>query len=76
VASGCDRRAAAGEVGADNADCGKAGTTGSGAVDGSGGAALPVAGCPQTGQNKNPGCTGCPHAGLPEPATPAIVTAG
>ena len=38
--------------------------------------ALPAAGCPQTGQNKNPGCTGCPHAGLPEPATPAIVTAG
>lgn len=76
MGSGCDRGAAAGDTGADNADCGKAGTTGSGAVDGSGGAALPVAGCPQTGQNKNPGCTGCPHAGLPEPATPAIVTAG
>ena len=76
VDSGCDRGAAAGEVGADNADCGKAGTTGNGAVDGSDGAALPAAGCPQTGQNKNPGCTGCPHAGLPEPATPAIVTAG
>ena len=81
VASGCDRGAAAGDTGADNAAwgkarCGKAGTTGNGAVDGSDGAALPVAGCPQTGQNKNPGCTGCPHAGLPEPATPAIVTAG
>ena len=74
--SGCDRGAAAGDTGADNADCGKAGTTGNGAVDGSDGAALPVAGCPQTGQNTNPGCTGCPHAGLPEPATPAIVTAG
>jgi len=76
VDSGCDRGAAAGATGADNAVCGKAGTTGSGAVDGSDGAALPAAGCPQTGQNKNPGCTGCPHAGLPEPATPAIVTAG
>ena len=79
--SGCDRGAAAGDTGADNAAwgkarCGTAGTTGNGAVDGSDGAALPVAGCPQTGQNKNPGCTGCPHAGLPEPATPAIVTAG
>jgi hypothetical protein len=76
VDSGCDRGAAAGATGADNADCGKAGTAGSGAVDGSDGAALPAASCPQTGQNKNPGCTGCPHAGLPEPATPAIVTAG
>jgi hypothetical protein len=76
VDSGCGRGAAAGDTGADNADCGKAGTTGNGAVDGSDGAALPVAGDPQTGQNKNPGCTGCPHAGLPEPATPAIVTAG
>jgi hypothetical protein len=76
VASGCDRGAAAGDTGADNVDCGKAGTTGNGAVDGSDGAALAAAGCPQTGQNKNPGCTGCPHAGLPEPATPAIVTAG
>ena len=76
VDSGCDRGAAAGDTGADNADCGTAGTTGNGAVDGSGGAALPAADCPQTGQNKNPGCTGCPHAGLPEPATPAIVTAG
>ena len=74
--SGCDRGAAMGDTGADNADCGRAGTTGSGAVDGSDGAALPEAGCPQTGQDKNPGCTGCPHAGLPEPATPAIVTAG
>ena len=76
VDSGCDSGAAAGEVGADNADCGKAGTTGNGAVDGPDGAVLPVAGCPHTGQNKNPGCTGCPHAGLPEPATPAIVIAG
>jgi len=76
VDSGCDRGAAGGDTGADNADCGKAGTTGNGAVDGSDGAALPVADCPQTGQNTNPGCTGCPHAGLPEPATPAIVTAG
>jgi hypothetical protein len=81
VDSGCDSGAAAVDTGADNADCGKAGwgkagTTGNGAVDGSDGAALPVAGCPQTGQNKNPGCTGCPHAGLPKPATPAIVTAG
>jgi hypothetical protein len=76
VDSDCDRGAAAGATGADNADCGKAGTTGSGAVDGSDGAARPGASCPQTGQNKNPGGTGCPHAGLPEPATPAIVTAG
>jgi hypothetical protein len=76
VDSGCDRGAAAGATGADNADRVEAGTTGSGVVDGSDGAALPVAGCPQTGQNKNPGCTRCPHAGLPEPATPAIVTAG
>ena len=32
--------------------------------------------CPQNGQNRDPGCTGCPHAGLTEPAAPAIVTAG
>lgn len=79
--SACDRGAVEGDTGADSADwgkadCGRAGTAGNGVVDGSDGAALPAVGCPQTGQNKNPGCTGCPHAGLPEPATPAIVTAG
>jgi len=36
VDSGCDRGAAAGATGADNAVCGKAGTTGSGAVSGIG----------------------------------------
>jgi len=39
-------------------------------------AAVPDSGCPQTGQNRDPGCTGCPHAGLPVPATPTTVTAG
>ena len=55
---------------------GEEGITGNGAVDGWGGAARPALGCPQTGQNRDPGGTGCPHAGLPEPVTPAIVTAG
>jgi hypothetical protein len=73
-----------------NVDCGEAGTTGNGAVVGWDCAPLPSAGCPQTGQNRGPGGTGCPHAvqnrgpggtgcpyaGLPEPAKPAIVTAG
>ena len=58
-----------------NVACGEAGTTGNGA-GGWGGATLPVAGCPQTGQNRDPGGMGCPHAGLPEPVAPAIVTAG
>ncbi len=74
--SGCGGGAAAGATGGGNADCGKAGTTGNGTVDGWDGAAPPVAGPPQTGQNRVPGCAGCPHARLPEPATPAIVTAG
>jgi hypothetical protein len=74
--SDCGSGAGAGDTGGGNVDCGEAEATGNGAVDGSDGAALPAAGSPQTGQNKNPGCTGCPHAGLPEPATPAIVTAG
>ncbi len=65
-----------GDTGGGDVDCAKAGTTGNGAVDGWGGAALPVAGCPQTGQNQDPGCAGCPHAGLTEPTAPAIVTAG
>jgi len=67
--------AAAGAAGGGNADCGQAGTTGNGAVDSWDGAAPPAAGSPQTGQNRVPGCAGCPHARLPEPATPAIVTA-
>ena len=50
------------------------GTAGCRAV--SDGGVLPAVGWPQTGQNRDPGCTGCPHAGLREPATPAIVTAG
>jgi hypothetical protein len=53
----------------------QAGTTGNGAVGGWDGAAA-VAGCPQAGQNRDPGCTECPHAGLAEPATPVIGTAG
>jgi hypothetical protein len=65
-----------GDTDGGNVVCGQAGTTGNGAVDGWDGATLPVTGCPQTGQNRAPGCTGCPHAGLPEPAAPAIVTAG
>jgi hypothetical protein len=55
---------------------GEAGNAGNGAVDGWDGAALPVTGCPHSGQNEDPGCTGCPHTEFPEPATPAIVTAG
>ena len=66
--------AAKGDNGGGNVDSGAAETAGNGAVDGWDGAA--VTGCPQTGQNQDPGCTGCPHAGLPEPARPAIVTAG
>jgi len=57
-------------------DGGGAGTAGNGAVNGQDGAALPVTDCPQTGQNRDPGCTGCPHAGLPELVAPATVTAG
>jgi hypothetical protein len=59
-------------------DSGASETTGNGAVDdGDGdGDGLSATDCPHTGQNRAPGCTGCPHAGLPEPATPAIVTAG
>jgi hypothetical protein len=34
---------------------GEAGTAGNGAVSGWDGAALPLAGCPQTGQNRAPG---------------------
>jgi hypothetical protein len=71
-----DSGAAMGDSGGGNVDCGEAETTGNGAVDGWDGAALTAVGCPQTGQNQDPGCTGCPHAGLPESATPAIVTAG
>jgi len=74
--SGCDSGAARGDNGGGNVDCGAAGTTGSGAVDGSDGAPLAAASCPQNGQNQDPGGTGYPHAGLPQPATPAIVTAG
>ena len=72
-----------GDTDGGNVDRGEAGTTGhgaaggwNGAVGGWNGAALPTAGCPQTGQNRCPGRTGCPHAGLPEPVVPAIVTAG
>jgi hypothetical protein len=71
-----DSGAAMGDSGGGNVDCGEAETTGNGAVDGWDGAALPVVGCPQTGQNQAPGDTECPHAGLLEPATPAIITAG
>jgi hypothetical protein len=74
--SGCGTGAAADGTGGGNLDCGEAGTTGNGAIDGSDGAALPAVGRPQTGQNRDPGCTGCLHAGLREPDTPAIVTAG
>ena len=74
--SDCDSGAARGDNGGGNVDCGEVGTIGNGAVDGSDGAPLPVPGCPQNGQNRDPGCTGYPHAGLPQPATPAIVTAG
>jgi hypothetical protein len=63
-----------GDSGGGNVACDEAETTGNGAVDGWDDTALPVAGCPQTGQNQDPGCTECPHAGLLEPATPAIVT--
>ena len=73
---GCGSGAAVGETGGGNVDCTEAGTAGNGAVDGWDCAALPGPGCPQTGQNQDPGCTGCPHARLPEPATPAIVIAG
>jgi hypothetical protein len=65
-----------GDASGGNVGCGEAGTTGNGAVDGRDGAALPVTGWPQTVQNRDPGGTGCPHAGLRNPATPAIVTAG
>ena len=74
--SGGASGAAAGDTGAENMDCGEAETTGNGAVDGWDGVALSAASCPQTGQNQDPGGTGCPHAALPEPATPAIITAG
>ena len=73
--SGCGSGAAVGDTGGTVA-CGAAGTTGNGAANGWGGAALPVADCPQAGQNRDPGGTGCPHAELPEPVSPAIVTAG
>jgi hypothetical protein len=76
VDSGCGSGAAVGDIDGGHVDCGEAGTTGNGAVDDRDGAALRVAGRPQTGQNRDPGGTGCPHARLPEPATPAIVTAG
>jgi hypothetical protein len=46
-----------------NMDCGTAGTAGNGAADRGDGAALALAGCPQTGQNLEPGCGGCPHTG-------------
>jgi len=75
-----------GDSGGGNVDGGSSGTAGNGAVDGRGDLALPVAvlpvavlpdsGWPQTGHNRDPGCTGCPHAGLPVPATPTTVTAG
>ena len=72
----CGSGAAAGDTGGGTVDCGQAGTAGNGAAGGWDGAAAPAAGCPQTGQNRDPGGTECPHAGLPEPATPAIGTAG
>jgi hypothetical protein len=75
VDSVCGTGAARGDSGDGNAGCGAV-TAGNCAVDGWDGAALPVADCPHTGQNRDPGCTGCPHAGLPEPASLAIVTAG
>ena len=65
-----------GDTGGGDVDRGEAGTAGNGAVDGWDGAVLSAASCPQTGQNQDPGGTGCPHAALPESATPAIVTAG
>ena len=40
-----------GDTDGGNVDCGEAGTTGNGPVSGRDGAALPVAGLPQTGQN-------------------------
>jgi hypothetical protein len=55
---------------------GKAEIAGSGAVNGGDGAGALLTGRPQTGQNKAPGCAGCPHAQSAEPATPAIATAG
>jgi hypothetical protein len=67
---------AAGDTDGGTVDCGQAGATGDGAAGGWDGAAAPVDGCPQTGQNRDPGCTECPHARLPEPATPAIGIAG
>ena len=76
VDSGCGGGAAAGDVSGGHADGGVAGTAGNGAVNGWDSAAPLVAGCPQTGQNRASGCTECPHAQLPEPVTPAIVTAG
>jgi hypothetical protein len=76
VDPGCGGGAAVGDTDGDNADCAEAGTAGNGAVDGWDGTPPPVTGCPQSLQNRDPGCTGCPHAGLPDPATPAIVTAG
>ena len=76
VDSGCGGGAAAGDAGGGHADGGAAGTAGNGAVNGWDSAAPPVADCPQTGQNRAPGCTECPHAQLPEPVIPAIVTAG
>jgi hypothetical protein len=72
---GCGSPAAAGGTDGTMA-CGQAGAAGNGAADCADGAVLPATGCPQTGHNPAPGGTGCPHAGLPEPAAPAIVTAG
>ena len=55
--SGCGSGATVGDTGG-NLACGEAGTTGNGAAGGWGGAALPVAGCPQTGQNQIPAVRG------------------
>jgi hypothetical protein len=53
--SGCGGGAAAGDADGGNVAWGEAGTAGNGAVSGWDGAALPLAGCPQTGQNRAPG---------------------
>src|SRR5690348_1703055 len=75
--SGSDRGggAAAGAPGGGHADGGTPMTAGSGAVSGWERVARPTVGCPQTGQNRAPGCAGCPHAHSSEPAKPAIATA-
>jgi len=53
--SGCGGGAAEGEADGGNVAWGGPGAAGNGAVSGWDGAALPVAGCPQTGQNRAPG---------------------